>query len=195
MDFVPSARDILGLAKDAPQTVIIANELTQTNLPRQKFGKLEAMTRPWKDARVRIALRRAIDHPAIAATLSGKDTLEAGGIPVETRTTTHMLANPAYWLDPVKGELGEHSKNYLYDQAEARKLMAAAGYSDPIDLPFLVSGIAETMYQLPGRDAFTDFSFRWPWLHNANYLPATPYLGGHLHWLDIEMPNREQGPS
>jgi hypothetical protein len=48
---------------------------------------------------------------------------------------------------------------------------------------------------------YTTFSFRWPWLHNSTYannnggagsIGGFPELGGHLHWLDETMPNRDR---
>jgi hypothetical protein len=51
--------------------------------------------------------------------------------------------------------------------------------------------LAQKFYQNPGRNHFTTFSFRWPWLHNSNYGSEWPVLGGHLQWLDATMPNRE----
>jgi ABC-type transport system substrate-binding protein len=56
---------------------------------------------------------------------------------------THIIQNPAFWLNPEKGELGEYSKNYLYDVAEAKKLTAAAGNSDAIEIPYYVSGTGQ----------------------------------------------------
>jgi ABC-type transport system substrate-binding protein len=59
--------------------------------------------------------------------------------------------------------------------------------------------MAEWMPAIPGQHMFTTFQFRWPWLHNANYGEVTsppggrPSWGGHLHWLDESMPNRETG--
>jgi ABC-type transport system substrate-binding protein len=216
---------------------------------------------------------------------------------------------PAYWLDPEKGELGEFSGNYLYDPAEAMKLIAAAGFEGqtPIELPWYIYpeegedgpeatltfdslnqsgnfvaqihrstsnaeflqyksaremvGIADvetvsgegddidfviyrdyhsheqntgpTVYTdprmdaiaeaqrrefdvekrneiikdfqilaaqlmpvLPSHDKFTQYSFRWPWVHNLAYgVTGSPptgrgLLGGHLLWLDEAMPNR-----
>ena len=52
---------------------------------------------------------------------------------------------------------------------------------------------------IPGQDDFTTLSFRWPWLHNIGFgstgqlLPAArvPY-GGHMQWLDKNMPNRDK---
>jgi hypothetical protein len=54
---------------------------------------------------------------------------------------------------------------------------------------------AQKFYIVPGRSLYTTFSFRWPWLHNSNYadnLGSSPDLGGHLQWLDPDMPNRDR---
>jgi ABC-type transport system substrate-binding protein len=59
--------------------------------------------------------------------------------------------------------------------------------------------MAEWMAAIPGPHYFTQFSFTWPWLHNLNYgeqdspPSGRPILGGHRHWLDSAMPNRERG--
>ena len=53
---------------------------------------------------------------------------------------------------------------------------------------------AQIMPLPPGRHRFTEFSFRWPWLHNSNYAAnrsSNPDLGLHKHWLDVDMPNRD----
>jgi ABC-type transport system substrate-binding protein len=58
---------------------------------------------------------------------------------------------------------------------------------------------AEWMPAISGRHQFTNFSMRWPWLHNLNYgergspPEGRPALGGHLHWLDPKMPGRDTG--
>jgi ABC-type transport system substrate-binding protein len=56
---------------------------------------------------------------------------------VDTVFTTHVPAEPNYWLDPRKGELGPESDNYIYNVAEAKKLMTAAGYPNGFDLPLI----------------------------------------------------------
>jgi hypothetical protein len=53
---------------------------------------------------------------------------------------------------------------------------------------------AKVMPLPPGRHRYTEFAFRWPWLHNSNYAEnrqSNPDIGLHLHWLDPDMPNRE----
>jgi peptide/nickel transport system substrate-binding protein len=129
MDFTPSARDVLLLHKDAPEAIVIANELPEEKAPNIRFGNINQQAHAYKDPRVRIALRRSIDNKSIAEFLSSRDTLEAAGIPIEMSISTHMIRHPGFWLNPEAGELGELSANYLYDPAEAKKLIAAAGYS------------------------------------------------------------------
>jgi len=60
---------------------------------------------------------------------------------------------------------------------------------------------AELMPAVPFIHQYTTFSFRWPWLRNytvgynqgAGMPEGWPTPGGHLHWLDPDMPNRERG--
>jgi peptide/nickel transport system substrate-binding protein len=300
-EYTPLARDVMLLRQDAPGTVIVALPLSETQVCYQRFGKNNTSNMPWKDERVRIAQRRSIDYKSIAEFLSNKAEFEANGIPIEISTMTHVMQNPAYWLNPDEGELGELSENYSYNIAEAKKLTAAAGFNSLIDLPFYsnisgdlpnetqvvidslkASGVfnvdlrsipandyrvtintdgrydgtqlqtcaagseidyhlfrdfhngrpggvpfpdprmdqlaeaqrheldfdrrvsliqdfqryqAQKFYIVPGRSLYTTFSFRWPWLHNSNYadnLGSSPDLGGHLHWLDPDMPNRDR---
>jgi ABC-type transport system substrate-binding protein len=265
-----------------------------------------------------VAVRRSIDFLGIGKFLSNQAEFERNGIPVELTPMTHLPQSPGYWLNPEKNELGAVSANYLYDPAEAKKLTAAAGFTEPILLPYKVAlsqgeisednllvmdslqasgafildiervptaaehnkyrieglfdglipqsgstddadyfvmreyhtdgrvggrGLqnqaypdpridaigeaqrseidrakrnellkdfqrlaAELMPAVPGRHLYTQFSFRWPWVHNLAYgttvgnwpgggSPADgqPVLGGHLHWLDKDMPRRDVG--
>jgi peptide/nickel transport system substrate-binding protein len=136
--FSPNARDVLGLAKDVPQAVIVGEPPPDDNFQRLRFGREEAATLPTKDPRVRIALRRATNYKGIGEFLGNKQQFEAAGIPVELRSRTHVTAGPRYWLDPEKGELGQYSANYLYDPSEAKKLATAAGFSEPIELNYWI---------------------------------------------------------
>jgi ABC-type transport system substrate-binding protein len=50
--------------------------------------------------------------------------------------------DPNYYLDPRKGELGAESANYLYDVAEAKRLVSAAGYANGFDMELTAQGDA-----------------------------------------------------
>jgi peptide/nickel transport system substrate-binding protein len=311
MDFSPTAKDVLLLAKDAPETVIVANEIPDNSATRIRFGRVSPEKWPWADPRVRIAMQRSIDYKSIGIFLSNQQAFEAAGIPIELTPMTHLPQHRGYWLNPEKDELGALSANYLYDPAEARKLTAAAGHTGPVEIPIFVLPVAgeipeadqlvmdsmersgaikldvhralsrqehdkyrlegqydgiipqggssqdadyfitrdyhskgrlgtagltnqaypdpridaigdaqrkeldiekrfqllkdfqhlaaELMPAVPGRHLYTEFSFRWPWLHNSNYGPGgsppggREVWGGHLHWLDPAMPGRDRG--
>jgi ABC-type transport system substrate-binding protein len=138
MDFSTTARDVLLMTKDAPNTVIVAAEIPSDSVTRMRFGHLTAQERAWKDPRVRVAIRQSIDFKKIGEFLSNKADLEAAGIPIEVSPMTHLNKDPTFWLNPEAGELGALSVNYLYDPAEAKKGTSAAGFSDPIELNFIV---------------------------------------------------------
>jgi ABC-type transport system substrate-binding protein len=137
--FGPTARDVLKLKQDAAQAVIVGEAISEFEVTRHKIGRTSPTQQAWKDERVRIAMRKSINFKGIGEFLSNKAEFGASGIPIETRTMTHVMQNPAYWLDPEKGELGDASKNFLYDLAEAKRLTAAAGFTEPIDLPYYIN--------------------------------------------------------
>jgi peptide/nickel transport system substrate-binding protein len=136
IDYTPNARDALRLRGDAPQAIMTANEIANWTVNRSNFGKIEAGTSPWKDPRVRIALHKIMPWDAYLELESNVKAFRAAGVEPELAYTTHLPWNPAYFLDPRKNELGEASKNYMYDVAAAKQLMSAAGFPDGIDIDY-----------------------------------------------------------
>jgi ABC-type transport system substrate-binding protein len=136
--FTPSPSDALKLQKDAPGAIMVGQQLLRDRIRRFNFGEVGAETAPYKDARVRIAMRKSVDWEGIVSVQSNRAEFEASGIEVETAINTHATRDPAWWLDPANGGLGDLSSNYLYDPAEAKKLNAAAGFSDKIEIPYTV---------------------------------------------------------
>ena len=60
-------------------------------------------------------------------------------IEIETAMSTHAPPDPRFWLDPLEGELGEASQNYLFNVEEAGKLLEAAGYPDGFEISIFAS--------------------------------------------------------
>ena len=139
IDFTPTSRDVIQMSKDAPGAVVVGNDISITRATRIRFGRQNHKTLPWKDPRVRIAIRQSIDFPTIGKFLSNQVEFERAGIPIELAPMTHLPRDPAYWLDPEKGEFGGGlDANYLYDVANAKKLIEAAGNTAPIQVDYRV---------------------------------------------------------
>ncbi|MPZ47908.1 MAG: hypothetical protein GEU75_01090 [Dehalococcoidia bacterium] len=138
VSFSPNARDVLKLHGDARDAILEAAEISTTSIRTMAFGEIDKNTVPWRDSRVRIAIQKSVNWDGIADFLSNRGALTAAGIEPEVGFNTHVPMDPAFWLDPRKGELGEASKNYLYDPVESKKLLAAAGHASGIDLGMLI---------------------------------------------------------
>lgn len=135
--FTPEPREVFQVRSDAPQAILIGNMLNLTSAYRMFFGKQEIETVPWRDRRVRIAMQRAVDWPAVNKFAANYDKFQAEGIEVELVDGTHVPPDPLYHLNPWKGELGKDSENYIYDLAAVKQLLEAAGYPDGFDIDML----------------------------------------------------------
>jgi peptide/nickel transport system substrate-binding protein len=175
------------MRKDAPEAIMGTNELIPFAIPYASFGKVESTTAPWKDARVRIALQKTIDFDAIVNFSSNRDAFAAAGIDVEISYTTHSPRILSFWLDPRKGELGEASKNYLYDVAEAKKLVDAAGYPNGFEIPMnALTGSNEEPIRLQvdyyKKSGFIDVKENWmqrtEYYENVVYAPNMKGFNG-----------------
>jgi peptide/nickel transport system substrate-binding protein len=121
IDFAPTARDVLRVAKDVPGAVIVANEINEEATRWMQWGPLDPNGFASKDPRVRQAMRQSINFKAIAEVVSAKKELEAAGIPIEMAPSTHVNKHPAFWLNPEEGELRDRSIIFTYDPADAKK--------------------------------------------------------------------------
>jgi peptide/nickel transport system substrate-binding protein len=125
------AQDVVVTKKDLPQI-----EVHQTDFAANSniivFGQLPAGRSPFLDERVRQAMSMAIDRDAWISAAYNVTELEANGLPVETRWSSHLLANwnePDYWLDPKGKDFGENARYFQFNLDEAKKLLSAAGHS------------------------------------------------------------------
>src|SRR6185503_884979 len=79
-----------------------------------------------------------IDRAAWLDTFSNREKFSAAGMPVDTRPFTFMGPGYESYLEPTEKDLGEGAKNFKFDVAEAKKLIAAAGLKSPIEAPWNV---------------------------------------------------------
>jgi ABC-type transport system substrate-binding protein len=81
-------------------------------------------------------MRRAIDWEKLTDFFASKETFAKAGVDVETSYSAHLPSEPDFWQDPRKGELGPASQNFIYNEAEAKKLLAAAGHEKGFEFDF-----------------------------------------------------------
>jgi ABC-type transport system substrate-binding protein len=146
--YSPSARDALRLRRDAPEAIMAAGALGYHSVTRSNFGKIEKDTVAWRDPRVRIAIHKVVNWDGFLEVNSNRAEFAAAGIEIETGYMTHAPFNSGFFLDPRKNELGDASKNYFYDVAEAKKLVEAAGYPDGFELEYLSTSRSPDIVQV-----------------------------------------------
>jgi ABC-type transport system substrate-binding protein len=135
LEITPVQRDVLQLRREAPNTVMFRNDPSGSR-EMIWFGQVRLSESPWRDLRVRQAMSMLIDRDLLRAHFSDRPTFAAAGITIEDRWHTDIQAvRQGLWLDPQKNELGESSKYYHFNEAEARRLIQATGFQTPIELP------------------------------------------------------------
>ena len=189
--FTPTSRDALKMRSDAPEAIMVGGEIITYTVNRMIFGKREKDTVPWKDARVRQALHRAVDWEAISRFQSDKERFAASGIEVEEFMTTHVPGDPSYYLDPRKGELGKSSDNYKYDLSAVKQLLEAAGFGSGFDIDmYFNAGTTTTPSQqnIDEWNLYLDFPKKTNGLIRMHpiYLTNQEYLDRIVYAADIK---------
>lgn len=129
--------DILATKRGTPQLKMYA-EKPQSIAPGQivTFGWLPTeANKPFKDERVRQALSMSYDRELFIDTFNNVSNFRAQGLPVETYWNSSIGPGVGpWWLDPRSKDFGPNAKYFEHNVAEAKKLMAAAGYAGGIDV-------------------------------------------------------------
>ena len=97
---------------------------------------------PWsKDERVRQAISMALDRDAITDLGYNITKLKAAGLDVKTGWNNIIpFGMERYWLDPKGPNAGEGGKYFAYNVAEAKKLLAAAGFPNGFETTYQYAG-------------------------------------------------------
>ena len=128
--------DILPMKKEVPELKLYSAEPSATTVRSLVFGWLPSESnKPFKDERVRQAISMTWDRDAYVEAFKNTDRFKAEGLPVNSYWNTALP--PAYgrwWLDPKGKDFGPNAKYFQRDIAEAKKLLAAAGYANGLDV-------------------------------------------------------------
>jgi ABC-type transport system substrate-binding protein len=127
--------DILAMKNEVPDLQLHSNEPSGFSGAALNFGWLPAGQSPFRDERVRQAVSMAWDRDLYIDTFSNVEKFRSAGLPVETYWASALSAGTGSWrLDPKSKDFGPNAKYFEHNPAEAKKLLAAAGYPDGLDV-------------------------------------------------------------
>jgi ABC-type transport system substrate-binding protein len=129
-DILPTKQDLDGvnLYAERPTSFAPGQVVYFGWLPTEK-------NKPFKDERVRQALSMSYDRDLFIDTFYNVEKFRAEGLPLETYWNSSIGPGAgSFWLDPRTSDFGPNSKYYERNIEEAKKLMAAAGYADGVDV-------------------------------------------------------------
>jgi peptide/nickel transport system substrate-binding protein len=138
--------EVLQAKKDFPDLLMAANP-PSTFTERLYFGI--APDSPFKDERMRVAFMKTMDRDAFLSAAYNVDNFESQGLPVDAFWEGSMR-QPLYkgwWLDPKDASnWGDSASNYVFDVAEAKKLIEATGASTPFEFDNTYGAPAPTSF-------------------------------------------------
>lgn len=128
------AEDILGTKDDVPELNMYATDLLVPSASLF-FGYLPTEQSMFRDKRLRQAYSMSLDRDLFAEIWYNVPNFTSQGLPVDTAWSTAVPASEytGWWLDPQGEAFGENAVYYRHDVAEAKLLMAAAGFPDGVD--------------------------------------------------------------
>ncbi len=137
---VVNQEDVLATKKDVSDAVLRQADAFSSIASVLVFGYNGDS--PFKDERVRQAVSMAIDRETLIDVLGNRDKFRAEGLDLPTRYHTIISANwEGYWIDPQnEKQFGPNGKYYSYNVAEAKKLLAAAGFPNGVDTQLFYNG-------------------------------------------------------
>jgi ABC-type transport system substrate-binding protein len=123
------AEDILATKREVPDLVLRATDLQASGV-RAFYGFRPGVKGAFRDVRVRQAFSMSWDRDLYIESEYNVSAFEAEGLPMTTGWDTCYQCNyyPDWYLDPQGKDFGENAKYFKRDIAEAKKLVAAAGY-------------------------------------------------------------------
>jgi peptide/nickel transport system substrate-binding protein len=157
--------DVVALKNETPEIQMYVTDATTTE-QKTAFGWLGKS--PFLDERVRQAVSMSYDRDTWLDVFNNVSKLQQQGLPVEVRWNSHLPMIDGWWIDPRnEKDFGANAKYFKYDITEAKKLLAAAGHTNGLEVQSTFIGGANygTDYQrmievLQGMNAEAGFKFK-----------------------------------
>ena len=151
------------------------------------FGQLPASGNAFADERVRQAYSMSWDRKTWVDAFFNAPALESGGLPVNAKWNSALPADFGgdAWLDPQGKDFGENAKYYQYNVAEAKKLLAAAGHANGVNVKSnrittnLIANLSRYAEALEGMAAEAGFKTTINAIdYNTEYIPQVRDANG-----------------
>jgi len=128
------AEELLGVKRDVPDLSMYQSGIT---VPQATlfFGYKNTPKGMFRDKRLRQAYSMSIDRDLFAETWYNVSSFTSQGLPVEVAWSSAVPANEftGWWMDPRDKDFGPNGKYYEHNVAEAKKLVAAAGFANGVE--------------------------------------------------------------
>jgi ABC-type transport system substrate-binding protein len=122
-----SQQDVIQLKKDVPKANLVLPSSSPTGLTPSIWWGYEGDS-PFKDQRVRQAFSMLVDRDGYNSAINNADAFKSAGLAVDAKYNTCITAGwGPYWLDPQNKDFGDNAKYLQFNEAEAKKLLSAAG--------------------------------------------------------------------
>ena len=133
--YVVRGEDVLVTKKDEPKLSLYESAM-QSNGLGAVFGYRPNDKSPFRDERLRQAFSMTWDRDQYIDVMFNVKGFTDNGIPVRTSWSTSVQNNyfAAWYLNPQGKDFGPNAKYFKRDVAEAKKLVAAAGFPSGVEV-------------------------------------------------------------
>lgn len=133
--YQPAAADLVALVDKFPEMMVYPGEVPTSDL-NIAFGSKPGS--PFFDARVRRAYSMLVDREAFGTVVNGIDLYKKANVDIPYDLDGHVPAfwKPSgYWIDPRDAsKWGDGGKYWQHNVADAKALLAAAGFKDGMEV-------------------------------------------------------------
>ncbi len=134
------AEDVLSTKRDQPKIELFESDM-EVAASVMTFGWQPVGNNKFQDERVRQAISMSMDRDLNIDVRFNADTFRREGLPIRTAWNSHLAARDAFvkggwFLDPKGKDFGPNAKFFKHDIAEAKKLLAAAGFPNGFETTF-----------------------------------------------------------
>jgi len=127
--------EVLRVKRDHPNLILRQKATSYWSLPHHIHWVLsQREDSPFKDQRLRQAASMLYDREAYVETIYNVSEFTAAGMPFEIVSDSHLATQAFNWIDPRDKAFGENGKYFKYNLQEAKKLIAASGFTGTIEM-------------------------------------------------------------